>query len=120
MFHAGRYVRSAGSMEALLDSRGGAQDRKIIGGAYQMSTILASRLAGRVRTGAHVTCMDHIDDHVRITLADGSAVTSRCVIVAAPPHIVANLTVTPPLPAKKLRLLQHSLPGAVVDDVSSD
>lgn len=106
------YVKSAGGIEALIDSRGGAQDRKIKGSAYQMCTRIADIVtADRIKLGTVVRQVVQDDTCVHVTTAAGEVYQAKYVIISTPPHITASLDFTPRLPIKRLRLLQSSLPG---------
>ena len=89
-----------------------ATDRKLKGGAYQMSTILADRIGHdriRLRSPARAVVQDA--HGVTVTCEGGGTVRAKYAIVAAPPQIASSLHFQPPLPAKKLRLMQNSLCG---------
>eukprot|EP00042_Codosiga_hollandica_P045487 m.463672 g.463672 ORF g.463672 m.463672 type:complete len:561 (+) comp57038_c0_seq7:1489-3171(+) len=108
------YVRQAGSMEQLVDSRGGAQDAKIVGGAYQMSTKLAEKFKSKIRLGCPVARVDQTGDLVVVRTVDGQEFKAKRVIMAVPPAFAEQISFAPPLPAKKIILLRHMPSGHII------
>ena len=110
-----RYVKSAGGIEPLIDVKGGGQEKKVRGGAYQITQGFARRVGdARIRLNSPVRRIEQDADGATVTTAAGETLRAKRVIVATPPHLSAVLQFEPPLPLKRLRLLQHSLPGWTV------
>ncbi len=119
LFHLLFYVSSAGSIEALLDTEGGAQQARVLGGSQLISIRLAEQLAGRVLLRTAVRRIEHGSQGVVVTAEDldGNAeveVTAREVIVALPPALAGRLDYRPALPATRDGLTQRMIQGSVV------
>ncbi len=107
------YVRSAGSLEALFDSEGGAQDSRIVGGSQLISLRMAEQLGDSVELGSPVSRIEHGEGSVRVESASAE-VSAKRVIVAMPPTLTARIAYDPPLPARRDGLSQRMAQGAVV------
>lgn len=111
------YMRAAGGLDALLDTRGGAQQDRIHGGSQAISNRLAEDLGGAVRMGAAVRSI--ADDGAAVVVgAEGSGPdirveASRCV-VALPPSLTASIEFTPGLSPGRAQLAQRMPMGSVV------
>jgi monoamine oxidase len=113
LLHVLFYIRSAGSFEALLDTEGGAQDSRIVGGSQLISIRMAEELAEAVALSAPVRRIEHGNDSVFVH-ADGLAARARRVIVAMPPVLAGRIAYDPPLPAVRDGLSQRMAQGSVV------
>lgn len=98
------YIASAGSLKALTSTRGGAQERRFVGGSQLLSLRMAAQLGERVVTGAPVTRIDTTGDSVRIESERG-VVRARKVVVAMMPKDAARIAFAPTLPESHLNLL---------------
>jgi monoamine oxidase len=113
LLHVLFYVRSAGSMEALLDTEGGAQDSRVVGGSQLISLRMAEQLGDRVRLQAPVRRIARGRDGVTV-YAEGAEVGARRAIVAMPPTLTARISYNPPVPAIRDGLSQRMAQGSVV------
>lgn len=115
--HVAFYVASGDDVETLLSAEGGAQDRRIVGGTWQLAAGLAQRLGDRVRLRHVVRAVRHTADEVRLEVdtPEGrrSAVAARAVL-AVPPTLAGQLGYDPPLPAARAQLTQQVPMGAVI------
>jgi len=108
------YIQSGGGLLKLTDVEGGAQERRLVTGAQQISERLAGKLG---RGGVALDTPVH-----RITYGSGGvqvdtpkqAYTARACIVAIPPALTAALTFTPPLPPNRAQLLQRMPQGSLI------
>ncbi len=98
-----QYVRAAGGVMPLVDTSGGAQDARIVGGAQQVSQGLAAPLGDRVRLGTPVAGV-RVDDGVEVVTGTG-VVRGRQVVMAVPPRLAAELDWEPGLSAVRHRWL---------------
>ena len=105
------YVHSAGGLDRLIGTEGGAQQDRIVGGSQLVAIRLAHSLD--VRLGAPVRRVEHGEDAVTLH-AEGLTVRARRAIIALPPPLVARLEFDPPLPARRAQLLQRMPMGSVV------
>lgn len=113
LLHVLFYIRSAGSLETLLDAEGGAQDSRVVGGTQLISLRMAEQLGDRVRLRSPVRRIEHGAQGVTVH-ADGTAVRARRAIVAMPPTLTARIAYEPPLPAIRDGLSQRMAQGSVV------
>ena len=67
------------------------------GGVERVPLAIASALPTPVETGATVTALTSLADHVRVELADGRQVTARHVICSLPFGVLRRLVIDPPL-----------------------
>lgn len=111
LLHVLAYIRSAGSLWLLTT---GAQKRRLLGGAQQVSLRLAEALGdGVVHLGCPVERISQFGGTtVIVGLADGSTLVARRVVVAAPIALVDRIAFDPPLPAARAQLHQRVAPGA--------
>lgn len=93
-----------GRFERLLETRNGAQERRIRGGAQQISLQLAERLGDAVRREHAVRSIEQDDLQVQVTCRNGAVVKARRVIVAIPPCQAARIDVEPALPVPRQQL----------------
>lgn len=116
--HVAFYVASAGGWSRLVDTEGGAQQDRVVGGMQPVAAALAARLGARVRLEHPVDHLLH-DDEGNL---DGGVVASgpwgglraeRC-IVAVPPTLAGRITYDPPLPAGRDQLTQRMPAGSVI------
>jgi monoamine oxidase len=99
-----------GSFLRLIQTGGGAQDSRFVGGSQLVSLEVAKRLGSRVVLGAPVREIQRSSRAVAV-LADGVEVRARSVVVAVPPALGARIHFTPALPSGKARLLRSIVPG---------
>ena len=112
MLHVLFYVSSAGSFDKLVDTEGGAQQDRLVGGAQALPLGLAASLGGRVRLSSRVSRIEHGDDGVRV-LAGDIEIEARRAIVAVPPAIAGRIEFDPPLPAQRQLLARQLRPGTL-------
>ena len=103
------YVHSAGGIDALIDTEGGAQQDRIVGGSQRLALELANGLGDAVRLGTPVRSINWRDGSV-----EAAGVRARRAIVAVPPTMVLRIAFDPPLPARRDQLLQRMPAGSVV------
>ncbi len=113
LLHLLFYANAAGGMDALVDTEGGAQDSRIVGGTQQLSDAMAVELGDRVHRGHPARRIIQRDDRVRIE-ADGLTVDAHYVIVAIPPTLAGRLEYEPRLPAARDQLTQRMPQGTVI------
>jgi monoamine oxidase len=117
LLHVLFYISSAGSFDALIDTEGGAQDSRILGGSQLIATRIAAELGDCVRLEAPVHRILHRADAVTIGSAS-IAVHARRAIVAMPPALAGRIAYDPPLPAIRDGLTQRMAQGAVIKCVA--
>jgi len=107
------YVASAGGLDPLIATRGGAQDSYFVGGVWQIASAMAAQLGPAVRLGAAVTRVAQDDAGATVTTQQGSW-RARRVIIAVPPPLAARIAYDPPLPAQRDGLTQRMPLGSVI------
>jgi monoamine oxidase len=107
------YVRSAGSLELLLDTEGGAQQDRFTTGSQTVSLRLAEELGERVMLNSPARRILHSGDRATVE-GDEFRATGRHVIVTLPPALAGRLDYDPPLPAHRDQLTQRYPMGSVV------
>src|SRR5690606_12596388 len=113
LLHVLFYVHSAGGFNPLIETAGGAQDARLVGGAQLLAERLAERLGGEVRLGAPVRRIAQAEDGVRVE-ADGVSVEAQRAIVALSPTLSARIEYDPPLPGRRDQMTQRMPQGTIV------
>ena len=98
------YLHSAGGLDVLGATAGGAQDARIVGGSQAISLRVAEQLDGRVQLGCPVTAIDQREpDHVVVRCSTGD-LKARRVVVAMMPADLGSIEFEPPLPEARAEL----------------
>jgi monoamine oxidase len=106
LLHILFYIHSAGGIEALIATDGGAQEARFEGGSQRIALALAESLDVRLSTPA--TAVAWGEDVVVGTLR------ARHAIVALPPALAGRIHYTPALPGLRDGLTQRTPAGAVI------
>jgi len=101
-----------GTYQRLTGVRGGAQERRFLGGSQEIALRVAAELAPAVVLSAPVRALRQVAGGVTVA-ADGRTVTADRVIVSVPPPLAAQISYDPPLPATRTQLLQRWSMGAL-------
>ena len=103
------YIGAAGGFYALLDTEGGAQEARFVGGSQLISLRMAEELGDQVATSAPVQRVEH--DANGIIASTGNFVArGRRAIVTCPPPVCARIEWQPALPMARSQLTQR-MPG---------
>jgi monoamine oxidase len=115
LLHVLFYIHSAGSLERLWDTEGGAQQDRFVGGSQLVPIRMAEGLGSeRVVLGAPVRAIGN-DGNEGVTVeADGVSVRARRAIVAVAPTLAGRIAYDPPLPGFRDQLTQRMPLGTVV------
>lgn len=113
MLHFLFYIHSAGTLELLLDSEGGAQQDRIVGGSHLITLRMAESLGDSVSLEAPVRAIDHSGTGV-VVKSDAGDVRARRAIVAIPPTLAGRIAYTPALPAVRDGLCQRMAQASVI------
>lgn len=106
------YIRQSGGVRRILETEGGAQDSKVIGGAG----LIAVRAAADLLPAGSITCnspVRHVDyaaaehDVVTVQTAAGDVYRCRRLILAIPPVQQLKLVFNPPLAPTRVMSLQR-------------
>jgi monoamine oxidase len=116
LLHVLFYTHSAGGFDVLLDTEGGAQQDRFVGGSQLISIRLAEALGGDgvVHFSHPVTRIEHGDGRVRVSAGTGIDARGKLVIVALPPTLTSRIAYDPPLPGHRDQLTQRMPQGSVI------
>jgi monoamine oxidase len=114
LLHVLFYIRAAGSFENLINTGGGAQDSRVVGGSQEISIRMAKRLGGNVVLNAPVYEIHHTKTDVRVDTEHRGSFSARRAIVAVPPTLAGRIRYSPILPAKRDQLMQRVPMGTVI------
>jgi monoamine oxidase len=112
LLHVLVYIRSAGSLNALTTVVGGAQERRFVRGAQELSRRLAEEVGEknvRMRSPAHA--IRQTQDRV-VVGTEGGSVEAKRAIVAVPIPLAGRIVFSPALPGHRAQMLQRVAPGA--------
>ena len=113
LLHALFYIHSAGSLELLFDTDGGAQQDRFVGGSQLVPIRMAEELGDeRVVLGAPVRRVEHSTDGMTVH-ADGNVARGRRAILAVAPTLAGRIAYDPPLPGYRDQLTQRMPLGTV-------
>ena len=108
------YIHSAGNLNRLIDTAGGAQESRIVGGSQLICLRLARKLGGRVvKLGRPVEVIRRGRTGVEVVTRRDSWRAQR-VIVAMAPEMASRIRYKPGLPALRDQLTQRLPMGSVV------
>jgi len=113
MLHVLFYTHSGGSFQRLIDTTGGAQQDRFVGGSALIAGRLADALGTVVRLEAPVGRIEVIGDKVTATTPTGQF-EGRQVIITAPPLLAGRIEYEPALPAWREQLTQRTPMGSVI------
>jgi monoamine oxidase len=113
LLHVLFYIRSAGRFDLLLETAGGAQQDRFVGGSQLVSIRMAEELGDDLELSAPVRRIEHSDGGVTVT-ADGVEVRAGGAIVAIPPTLCGRIAYDPPLPGYRDQLTQRMPQGSVI------
>jgi monoamine oxidase len=113
LLHVLFYIHSAGRFELLLETDGGAQQDRFVGGSQLVSIKAAEELGDALELSAPVRAIAHSPDGVVVT-ADELEVHARRAIVAIPPVLCGRIAYDPPLPGYRDQLTQRMPQGSVI------
>jgi len=107
------YIRTAGSLNLLVDTAGGAQERQFTGGTQQIPEKLAASLGkGKVTLNSPVRFVRTKGTRTTVT-SDKIIVSARRVVIAVPPTMVNRIVFEPGLQAMKDQLYQRMPFGSI-------
>jgi monoamine oxidase len=123
LLHVLMYIRGAGNeqnmgtLERLINTAGGAQESRFVGGSQRVSIELAKQLGRRVLLGHPVRRITQTAGGVTV-VCDKLTATAKHVIVTGPPAVTALIDYEPALPAQRAQLLQRFPQGNAIKCVA--
>ncbi|MFD0687029.1 flavin monoamine oxidase family protein [Actinomadura fibrosa] len=106
-----------GTIDRLINTKGGAQESRFVGGSQEVPVRLAQRLGDIIRYNAPVRSITAEDGGVTV-VADGITVTAKRVVVAMSPAIAGKIDYSPGLPASRAQLMQRYPMGSIAKFVA--
>jgi monoamine oxidase len=106
-------AQNQGTFERNFNTAGGAQEKRFVGGAQNITQRLAARLGRRIVLGAPVRRIDQSRSGVTV-VSDRLTVHAQRVIVAIPPPLAGRIDYEPLLPARRDQLTQRSPMGTLM------
>ena len=113
LLHVLFYIHSAGGFDSLVDTSGGAQDSRFVGGSQLVAIRMAAELGERVILEAPVRRIEDHGANVTVT-ADGVTVEAERAIVAISPTLASRIDWEPELPARRDQMTQRMPQGAII------
>jgi monoamine oxidase len=113
LLHLLFYISSAGTLELLLDTEGGAQQDRFVEGAQNLAVKASAEIDGEVVLGSPVRRIEYSEDGVTLR-ADRITARAKRAIVALPPTLAGRIVYDPPLPGYRDQLTQRLPMGACI------
>ncbi len=113
MLHVLFYSRSGDSFQRLIDTTGGAQQDRFVGGSALIAERLGTLLGDIIRLDAPVSRIAVAGDKVTATTTAGQF-ECRQIIVTAPPLLAGRIDYEPALPHWREQLTQRTPMGSVI------
>jgi monoamine oxidase len=113
LLHALFYLASGGGFDAMVDTAGGAQDSRFVGGSQLVAIRMAERLGEAIVLGSPVRAIEDTGEGARVK-ADGITVQAQRVIVATSPTLAARTDYSPALPGRRDQMTQRMPQGAII------
>lgn len=110
------YLRSADGLMPLVTAAGGAQDRRITGGAQAIASGMQRELinhGAELRLACPVRAIEQSDDRVAV-VTDSEHLQSKRVVVALSPADSQRIHFSIPLPTRRRQLMQRMPTGSVI------
>jgi monoamine oxidase len=108
------YIHSAGNLELMFDTEGGAQQDRFVGGSQRVAVLMAQELPRENLLLAAPVRAIELAGHGVTVHADGATVRARRAIVALAPPLASRIAYDPPLPGYRDQLTQRMPLGTVV------
>jgi monoamine oxidase len=103
-----------GTFERLINTAGGAQESRFVGGSQLVSVKAAEELGKRVVLGAAARRIMQSSSGVQVSCDGALTVKAKRAIVAVPPTLAGRIRYDPPLPALRDQLTQRVPMGSVI------
>jgi monoamine oxidase len=105
--------QNVGTVERLINTRNGAQEKRFVGGSQLIPQRMAEQLGSEnIVLGSPVRRIANRDDRVKVVSDKVTALAQR-VIVAVPPALAARIDYRPGLPALRDQFTQRAPMGSV-------
>ncbi len=111
--HSAGNERNPGKFERLINTAGGAQESRFVGGSQLVSIRMARALGKRVRLSQPVRRITQQGRKVTV-YTDQLTVHGKAVIVTGPPALTGQIRYEPDLPAARAQLIQRFPQGSAI------
>ena len=111
--HSAGNERQVGTIERLINTAGGAQDSRFVGGSQLISIRAAGSLGKRVMLSQPVRRISQNRTAVTV-YTDELTVRAKTVIVTGPPSLTGQIRYEPDLPPARAQLLQRFPQGSAI------
>ena len=112
------YLRAGGGLMNLVEIERGAQQRRFVPGAQELSKRLAAPLGDRLMLGAPVQAIEDGAGSVRVVTGKGALRARRCILALAPP-LIDKIAFAPALPPARARLVDAMPMGATTKVIAT-
>jgi len=106
-------LRQGGGLDVMTGVRGGAQQDKFRGGAWQIAHLMGERLGDRLILDSPVEAVAQDAAGVRVT-SHRNTYTADRVIITVPPELASRIQYEPALPERRAGLMQRMRMGSVI------
>ncbi|NEA37355.1 flavin monoamine oxidase family protein [Streptomyces sp. SID13031] len=107
------YIGAAGGLDALIETSGGAQQERVLGGSQRVALALSDRLGDRVHLSRPVVEIAWSATGAAV-IAGGVEYRGQRVVVAVPPPLAVRINFSPWLTGDRDQLLQRMPMGRVI------
>ena len=107
------YIATAGSFDNLINTAGGAQENRIVGGSQRIALKLAKKLGKRVRLKQPVHLIKRHGKRVEVH-GRNETWTAKRAIIALAPALIEGIEFKPKLPPMRAQLHQRVPMGSVI------
>ncbi|MFI8980833.1 flavin monoamine oxidase family protein [Ectopseudomonas khazarica] len=106
-------LRQGRGLNTMIGVKGGAQQDKFIGGAWQVPKRMADQIHDQILLNCPVHAIEQDASEVRVICSQGEF-SAKHVIMTAPPALAARIRYEPALPAKRTGLIRRMPMGCVI------
>lgn len=100
-------------LSTLLGVKGGAQQDKFHGGAWQIAKKLADQIGENIQLNSPVTRIEYDQQQVKVH-TDNQIFTAKHVVITVPPPVISKIEFSPELPSARMELIKQMKMGAVI------
>ncbi|GAM28660.1 hypothetical protein SAMD00019534_118360 [Acytostelium subglobosum LB1] len=113
------FIKAAGNYGLLADIRGGAQERRMIGGSQQISERLAEKVGLQYcKLNSPIKSIHQDGSGCQVTNDKGVTFHSKFVIVTVPPPLAGRIEYRPLMPPERDELTQRLPMGTVIKTIA--
>ncbi|KAL4506084.1 hypothetical protein ABPG72_013845 [Tetrahymena utriculariae] len=115
VLHTLFYIKAAGNLDMLMNTRGGAQQDRIVGGSSQIPLAVQKQLDQYIHLSSPVTKIDNSNpENIIVTFEKGNTRTCKRVIIAVPPQAISKTISITNIPQEKVKMMKAMQHGQLV------